>query len=677
MRFDTIRSTFSVSRPSKSVCQSLCLSLLGLGLLALPTQAFATADFLEPVTSFLKRQIAKQTLSFNISKTMQPLLVEGVTAGIGYHYEEEPSYTGSYFTRYDSYTIEGGLEPSSFVNGFDGPFSLGLTAGSDLIFVREFKTQKEAAFAPVYKLTRMPISAERALTRLSTGDFVSFQTHLTVNAGLDKSVPIFSAISLDGATHALISGNFIVHLYKVDKTHMRVKLIALHDFNSGASAGLKLTNDLTIVALKVGGGKIRAAWNINLGSYSKEYDVTDLFMMDYIMDLSDPRTAAAYDDLVGKAVRFKAADAFYLESAKQGLSRAVVTDFTDIETLYHEGLDKPQDQRIVDRRFKGSTITTTKRSNLSFSMKSTRFGRQTFFARNKISTFDPSERPLYYLFDTFQTQNERKLPFHFFDKTETVNSNLLFTATEDFEPVRFVGLYLTRELRTQSLSNSKFESLKAHVKKTLPPSLYEHLPLNTWDLSQHEAVNVYFKHEIFFPLEAVNAIPVLNPDLIKRRYKDYLDQASGLSAPPIGGTNLGEQNSSAAMDLSSRPQSEIYARDIDLIVAQLSIVFNPKANTDDRYEAFLKLKDNDLFIETGTGFLISLLPQDHLNEILGYSFTLTGKDERDIIMRYGQPTETDLYRSMRYIQDLINSRNVDLRLLQDMKSTNTELHLTP
>jgi hypothetical protein len=669
MNFKNSREILSRIVRIQAVGLLTCASLL-----AMPNQAFAFADFLNPakVTGFVKRQVAKQNLSFKLQQNFEPFLINGVKASVGYHYLEEPSYTGSYFTRYDSYTVDGGLEPSAWVNGFDGPFSLGLTAGSDLIFVREFKTQKEAAFASVYGLDRVPVSAERALSKLATGDFVSLQTHLTLNVALDKSVPVTPAISFGAATHALISGNFLVHLYKVDKTHMRVKLIALHNVEAGASAGFKLTNDLTIIAIKVASGRIRAAWNVNLGSVSKDFDITDLYMVDYIMDLSDPKVAAAYNTLLQKKAVFKSRDMFYLESAKKNLSKVMVTDLTEIENLYHEGLSKPENQRVVDRRFKGSTLTRTVRTDYSISMKTLRLGYQTFFARNKISTVDPNENELYYLFDTFSTFGERKIPFHLIDRTESVNSNLLFTATEDFDPVKFVGLYLTRELRTQSLSRSKFEELKKHVRNTLPHSLYSQLPLDSWDLSQHEAVNVYFKHEVFFPLAAVQAIPVMEPATIKSHYQDYLNSLREIESAPMRDNRPGHENDVRAMDYDSMSRNQIYDRDLNMISTQLSTVFDPKAETDARYEAFLKLKNNDLFTETGAGFLISLLPQDRLNEVLGYSLTLTGKDQKEIVFRYGEPTESDLYRAMRYIQDLINSKNVDLRLLQDMKSTSGE-----
>jgi hypothetical protein len=563
------------------------------------------------------------------------------------------------------------------VNGFDGPFSLGIAAGSDLVFVREFKTQKEATFAKPYTLDHIPNSAERALTKLETGDFVSFQTHLTLNVSLDKSLPITPAISFEAATHALISGNFLVHIYKVDKTHVRMKLIALRNVEAGAAAGFKLTGDLTVVAIKVASGRIRAAWNVDFGSVSKNYDITDLYMIDYILDLTNPRVAAAYDNLVQKKAAFKAKDMLYLESAKKNLSKVMVTDLSEFEQLYHESLDKPEKDRVVDRRFKGSTLTRTVRTKFNASVKTLRFSHETFFARNKISTVDPNENQLYYLFDTFSTFGERKIPFHLLDRTESVNSNLLFTATDSFEPVRFVGLYLTREYRTQSLSPTKLEELKKHVRNTLPASMYAQIPFDSWKLSGHEAVNVYFKHEVYFPLAAVQAIPLLEPATFKRRYQDYLNGLKQIESAPMRDIRPGHERDLIAMDAESLPRTEIYDRDLNLIVKQLSIVFNPKAETDERYEAFLKLKNNDLFVETGAGFLISLLPQDRLNDVLGYSLTLTGKDQKNISLRFGKPTESDIYRAMRYIQDLINSRNVDLRLLQDMKSTSDENPAAP
>jgi len=649
-------------------------ALLMIATLALPARAFALADFLQPapLSDFIKRQIAKQNIGANI-KLYNLALLNGVTTSARYRYAAEPSYIDSFYTRYDSYSIENRVEPSAWVTHLGGPFSFGFAEGSDLIFVRQFKTQKEAALAAPYPPKRMPISATKALNELEIGDFVSFQSHLVLSVSLGGSVPIFGPFAINGATHALISGSFLVHLYKVDPDHIRVKLIALHEGDAGASGGLGLAQQIKIIAMKVANAHIERAWDVDLGSKSKDFDLSDLYMIDYVLNLRDPRVAAAYNNLMQKKALLKSAEMLYPLKEQTVLEKSLVTDFSEFEELYHQDKDKPEKDRAVNRLFKGSTITSTLKNNLSFDISFLRFDYQTFFARNRITTFDSDEKQVHYLFDTFSTYKDRNMPFHLMDRTESINSNLLFTATPGFDPVRFVGLFMNREIRAQSLSQSGLEDIRTHLRNTLPARIFQQIPLNTWDLSKNEAVNVFFRHEIYFPPDAVKAIPFSDTAGLKRKYQDFLKSLPKVNAYPMYQgqiTASGSEEGSNTNDYYTTV-TERYDQDMDFICSQISLAFDPKADVSIRYNSFLKLKNNDLFQETGAGFLIYLLPQDRLNELIGYSLTLTGQDHEKISFLFGAPTEDDLYRSMLYIQNLLNSRTVDLRLLQDGKESGT------
>lgn len=634
----------------------------------MPLHAFALPDFLEPVElgNIIHRQIAKQDIDTNLSLYSISLL-NGVTTSAHYRYEAEPSYIDSYYARYDTYSIEDSVEPSAWISSIGAPFSFGFSAGTDVVFVRQFKTQKEAVTAAPYWLNHLPVSADRALTNLSIGDFVSFQTQLTFAVTLQQSTPVAGIVSLAGATHALISGDFVVHLYKVDDKHLRMKLIAVHDIGAGISAGLTVNNGITLIALNVVNHQLRRAWNVDLGTLARDYDLSDLYMIDYVLDLTHPRVAAAYNELMQKKAMLKSIEMFNPLPEKQQLQNTLVSDFTEFEKLYHEDKDKPKDARAVDRLFKGSTLIKSVKNSLNFDIRVLRFRNQTLFAENHVSTIDSNENPQYFVFDTFSHSTERRMPFHFFDRSEYSNSDLLFTSSSDFTPVNFVGLFLNREIRAQSLDQDGLNEIKNHLKNTLPPSLYKQIPVNHWDLSQHEGVNVYFRHEFYFAPEALKAIPALDAATLKRRYQDFLGTLNSIDAEPTRKRNLVRDSEQEEDTYDPNATfAELYDYDLDIISKEISIAFNPKLEVGLRHDAFIQLKNNDLFVETGPGFLIYLLPQDRLNQLLGYSLVLTGRDLERINFTYGEPTQSDLYRSMLYIQDLLNARTVDLRLLQDV-----------
>ncbi len=458
----------------------------------------------------------------------------------------------------------------------------------------------------------------------------------------------------------------------MDSKHVRIKLIALHEAEAGVASGAKLNRGITMLALNIANKRVRNVWNIDLGSVSKNYDLSDLYMIDYVLDLTKPKVAAAYNDLMQKKAVFKPVEMALPVSQRNLLQSTLVTDFSEFETLYKENKEKPEKDRDVNRLFEGTTVVQSAKTGFNFNISAFRLNRETFFSRNKIETKDSNEKPVHYLFDTFIASSGRKMPLHLFDRSELVNSNLLFTATENYNPVAFVGLFLSREIRAQSLSHVGLEKIRNHLRTTLPAHIFAQIPIDHWDLSGHEGVNVYFKHEVFLSSEALKAVPNHDPVLLKQKYQEFLSTLPTIDAVPNRAPNPFQENDMGPFKAEIKPTANLYDFDLDTIVKQISIIFEPKTDISELHEAFIKLKNNDLFVKTGAGFLIYLLPQDRLNDLIGYSMILSGKDLEKIPFNFGKPTQTNLYHSMLYIQDLLNYRTVNLRLLEDIQKTSAQ-----
>jgi hypothetical protein len=642
---------------------------LTLGCLAYPLPSFALVDFLRPsvLTEKVQREFARQKVKLEF-KLFDLNVMEGVTTSANYRYAVEPYYIDNYYTRYDVYNIGTNVNPAAWVESLRGPFSLGLSQGTDLIFARQFKSHKEAYTALPYLPNRIPISAERALNQLSTGDFVSFQTHLTLLASIGGSFPLSGPIVLNGATHALMSGHFLVHLYKVDADRVRLKLIALHDDGVGGAINIGVNRQFYIFAFKVGPLNIERAWTLNLGTAYKNLDFTDIYMIDFVLNLRDPEVAAAYDAIMQKKVMFKSTQAFIPAGEIHHMEKELITDFTDLQKLYERDKDKPQASRKVDRIFKGTVKTTALRTGFNFNVTMMRFNSDTLFARNRIANFNSSEKPEYYLFDTFSNYKRRSLIFRILDHIESFNTNLLFSSNTQFEPQQLVGFFLNREVRAKRMNQDEFEELKAHLKVTLPESIFSQIPLNSWDLSKGAAQRAFFHHEIFFATDSVGALLNLDPAELKKRYQDFLRTLPKVHAYPMRVDPLipnQEGNIYGTEPSLHLPVPERYEADLDFISKKMSIAFDPKQTNQNRYDAFLGLKDNELFQETGAGFLIRLLPSDRLGDLLGYSLSMSGRKQESINYHFGKPTGNPLYYSMLYIQNLLNSQIVDLNLLRE------------
>jgi hypothetical protein len=64
-----------------------------------------------------------------------------------------------------------------------------------------------------------------------------------------------------------------------------------------------------------------------------------------------------------------------------------------------------------------------------------------------------------------------------------------------------------------------------------------------------------------------------------------------------------------------------------------------------------------------SGYLISLLPKDHLENLITYNLTLSAKDVKTVNFQVGVFEDDALYESLLYIQNVITNRSYDLRLL--------------
>lgn len=110
---------------------------------------------------------------------------------------------------------------------------------------------------------------------------------------------------------------------------------------------------------------------------------------------------------------------------------------------------------------------------------------------------------------------------------------------------------------------------------------------------------------------------------------------------------------------------DAFEDDISKISESLAISFSSEATSQERYDYFLKVKDFPIFLEKGAGFLISLLPQDKVEELVSYELSMSAKDVESVSFKFGKPEEEELYKSLLYIQSIINNRSFDLRLYTD------------
>jgi hypothetical protein len=243
---------------------------------------------------------------------------------------------------------------------------------------------------------------------------------------------------------------------------------------------------------------------------------------------------------------------------------------------------------------------------------------------------------------------------------------MLLTANEDWTPNKFIALALAREVRLVNFSMDDLNKIKNTVKQVLPTEEYEKIDWKDWKFLKKNLLNASFKHTLFFHKDAISAINDVSAEGLKKQFRIFLKNGTRPSSyPHTSNFNSFEESSSALPSSISRDWIDQFQEDIDRISNSLAISFSKNATSQERYDAFLIVKDYPIFLEKGAGFLVSLLPSEKRSELVSYEMDLTASDVPPVSYKFGRTDEESLYKSMIYIQSIINNRSFDLRLYTD------------
>jgi hypothetical protein len=333
----------------------ICLLLACLGAKA------DTSSFLEEdnFVSKIFKEIAKKKIStgLNLFDWNQ---VEGLNMALRYRIDVEPSYVDGFYTRVDRYALDTNLNPGEWFDGWSAPISFRVGANSEVLFARQFKSQLEALNViknPPYSLKNLPFSANSVIRHLNVGDFVSLTGNLNLVLSAEAFSYASSIINIQGSAYVLLMGQFNIHFYKLDHNRVRLKIIA--NKASGYGAGVNTSEFSGFKALgiesvqKYVGGKIKSILNFHPLSINWSKGQSDLVMIDYVFDFDHPEAVAAYNKFMSAKMRLKQLEILNPLNNIKDLQSIVFSDLTHIEEIYWQDKDKPQENRRVDRLFKG------------------------------------------------------------------------------------------------------------------------------------------------------------------------------------------------------------------------------------------------------------------------------------------------------------------------------------
>ncbi|MBT3786632.1 hypothetical protein HOF92_16780, partial [bacterium] len=397
--------------------------------LLLPHSHAGLKNYLESakIKEEIKNEIAELDIGFKVD-LFDLNLAEGVGISSRYRYEVEPSYIDDWYTRIDKWVLNTDLRPGDFIKDLDLPISVNVGNGMEVVFVRQFKTRKEAMKALPYTFARLPLKAKLARSKLQPGDFVSLPANLNVmvSAGTTATDGFLSA----GAhTHYLLSGAFQIHLFRMKDDKVRVKLMALRKRGLGASASADI--DFKIFGIGLVDRRIKRFIGVNIADLRYDKETGNLFLMDFIFDLKDSQSRKAYNQILGSTYKFKNLKILNPFQSHKEISQQLISDLTLTEDIFKEDREKPVERRRVDRIFKGSNEFERKSKNFKLGFKLIKYSKEQAYTENQISFVDREEKKHHYFFPTHTVVKKNSFLFGFAKSSTVMNYFALWPTDKD------------------------------------------------------------------------------------------------------------------------------------------------------------------------------------------------------------------------------------------------------
>ncbi len=626
-----------------------------LGLYSFPSEA--SFKFLEEhnISERIDEEVAKLKIGGSVD-LVDADIFDGVGIALKYRAQSEPSYTNGYYTRFDHYTLQGDIEAGQLLDGL-GPFSFNVSKNAEIIFARQFKSQKDSLLAIPYTLKNIPINAKAAINNLNPGDFVGLQAQMTFIMSLNGVTPLNGVLELKGSTHALVSGNFLIHIFKLKNDKLRIKFIANKGRGVGAQASLGIIPSvLEVTGLKIVDDRIKDIIDVDVVQFGADLNNQIISVLDYVIDLKDAEAVQAYNKVMSKKMRFRTLNALNPLDRVNQLDRVVLTDLSEFEKLAIADTNKSAEQKRVDRVFKGTQNQNQFGTRLKFGISLIKFEQNASFSESKIESFDLQENRSTYLLSTFLLKDKLKLLFGLYGGETEIVSNLLFKADNNWQPQKFVGLALERNVKLKKVSQGDFEYLKEKVTEFIPQSELNRINWRSVESQFVGKVNASFRHVLFFLPEALAKMPSLKAENIENKFINYIEPFESFITK-----NVGVKFKDPLLSSEFSFWLDEYRKDIFEISNQLAITLNPKSLSAERYKAFASLKDIPLWQEKGIGFLLSLLPKNQAEKLISYELNIVAKNTTPLEFKFGNFAEKDIYNSIIYVQNAINNRSIDMR----------------
>lgn len=618
------------------------------------------ADHLEPtkVQERVRQEFADLDINFNID-LLDVDLFEGLGLSSRYRYEVEPSYEKGLHSRVDKWQIKLDLKPGDILGStLDTPVYFNINRNSEVYFVRQYKSKKRALTALPYTLAKLPLTADLAIKSLLPGDFVSLPASMSIVIGASaSSATTGTTIGIDAKANVyyVLSGSFLIHIYRMKDNKVRLKLFANRTRTAGTSAEVEGSSNL--FGVKIANKIVENVFELDFAEIGYEKAKGRQFIIDYVFDLNNKKAKEAYNNILSSTYKFKDVVALGQHLGKRPLSKVLLSTYEKADNLFKEDYENQVKKPRVDRIFKGFNKFDQDKFKLKLGLIVAKLGSDRTYTENNIS-FEDEVGLRHNFYYPIQTKTyEQKIRLGFFKTKERISKSyfaLVPTGIED-NGSKFSDFGLRYERQDKMFRDDEQASVKEFMANNLPGSVFEQIDWKDWtDFTSKKDARIFY--QIVLKASAFDQIPLMSKTELKEALYTYVKTKSHFAGNPLDWTWDRAIDLVTTETLTRKWQLKSLAKKLH------PILFNTDLSGKKRVNLLMDIRNRNKFREFGIGFVMSLIPKEKLADHLQVRLELSAKDKGKVDFKFGNQELSDLYRQLQHVQNAINNRSYDLRL---------------
>ncbi|MES2526299.1 MAG: hypothetical protein V4598_04405 [Bdellovibrionota bacterium] len=631
--------------------------ILALGLVALSLNSYALPL---PSNDLCKnpyvRNISRVLQNVEIDVGLNPVDLEFLDGGAlvaGYHGESEPAFFDGLYSRTDTWKVKTEGIPDFHLNA-DTLVKAGVRHEIEASFIRHFKDSCEAKTTVPMWPNRAPLTSKRALAPdFKVGHYFVFKAGLgfVVSAETLKMLGVPGlGVSLKG--EYLLEGYYQIHVMRIDDKHIRLKVLARRGKEKDVSLSVGVQGEFNVWGVKVDRSGFKRLLNPDPIKVFYNKTHASVFMVDYLLDMTEPKVAKAFDEMVNKAINYKAIQlAIPFKDVKE-LERSLVMNIAPLENIYASDFQAGNLGRI-QRNIRSSATLDSNIWGVELGNRIAGIGYESGSSVSRINLREANDDLSRYLLTTNETQVDALWLFSWGRVITQRRMQSLFETTEDDKTLKPLEMVLTVEKKDKRLSLKEFAKVRKILLKTISDQVYVNIPFQDWKQDTGKALNFGMRLNVTLFPEAILNAPVLSAKELMVSYPRYLSD-KGLKPRDFYSDTpaMGRGGQAVSAD-------EKFKKGIKEIAEKLSYSFNNTRADSERIEKFLELQKNPIFSQTGFGFLMSIAPLKTKEWfIVNLDMSADGKKLQFV---YGSVERSALFRKILSIKAALEDEDLDLR----------------